>query len=80
MVVAGVSLASLPPSAATAATALIGPGDWKYVALCCISFAFPALSVNIKQKIFQDAKKQLGGRDLDVLVVNAYGSTAQVRA
>lgn len=36
------------------------------------------LTVIVKQQIFADAKRRLGGRDLDVLVVNAFGSTAQV--
>ncbi len=75
LVVSGVCLASLPPT--SAAAALIQPGDWKYVLLCVVSFAFPAFTVIIKQQIFQDYRRRMG-RDLEVLVVNAFGSTAQV--
>lgn len=52
---------------------------------CCVhvtssgSFASPALATIIKERIFRDAAKRLGGgQQLDVLVVNAYCSTAQV--
>lgn len=80
LVVAGVSLASLPPSGlgAAATPSLVGPDNLKHIALCIVSFAFPSLSVIIKERIFKEAKEKLGGRDLDVLVVNAFGSTAQV--
>jgi len=59
------------------------PGLWVqvYMALCIISFAFPALATITKEHIFKEAAKKLGGgQQLDVLVVNSYCSTAQVRA
>lgn len=77
LVAGGVCLASLPPAgAAGAAAALVGPGDLRYVLLCVASFAFPSLAVIVKERIFKDARRQLG-RDLEVLVVNAFGSAAQ---
>jgi hypothetical protein len=79
LVASGVALASAPPGGQLSA-ALLGPGDLKYAAICVASFAFPSLAVIIKQQIFADARKRLGGRELDVLVVNALGSAAQVGA
>ncbi|KAI8465758.1 MAG: hypothetical protein J3K34DRAFT_525075 [Monoraphidium minutum] len=78
LVAGGVALASLPPSALGAAggAPLVGPGDAKHVALCVASFAFPSLAVIVKERIFREARRTLG-RDLDVLVVNAFGSAAQ---
>jgi len=50
-----------------------------YLAVCGASFVFPALATIIKEHIFKTAAKKLGGgQQLDVLVVNAYCSTAQV--
>jgi hypothetical protein len=50
-----------------------------YLALCIVSFAFPALATITKEHIFKEAAKSLGGgQQLDVLVVNAFCSTAQV--
>ena len=36
--------------------------------------AFPALASILKEKIFGDAKEKLGGKDLDIFVVNSFGS------
>lgn len=73
-VAAGVALASLPADATSNALA----ADPLYIAIAMISFAFPALAGIIKESIFKDAVKRLGGQQLEVLVVNAYCSAAQV--
>jgi hypothetical protein len=71
-------LASLPPEAATAGSSLptISP---LYVGLSILSFAFPAAATVLKERIFRQAAQQMGGRQLDVLVVNSFCSAAQVR-
>jgi drug/metabolite transporter (DMT)-like permease len=80
-VLIGVGIASLPAAAgssgssAAAAVAAVQP---VYLLVCCASFVFYALATILKEQIFKDAAKRMGGRQLDVLVVNAYCSTAQV--
>ncbi|KAF6266272.1 Crt-like protein [Scenedesmus sp. NREL 46B-D3] len=75
-VLAGVAVASWPSgSSAAAAAAEVEPA---YLLLCIVSFAFPALATIIKERIFKDAARRLGGgQQLDVLVVNSYCSAAQ---
>jgi len=38
---------------------------------------FPALASIFKEKIFTEAKQKLGGKQLDLFVVNSFGSGAQ---
>ncbi len=40
---------------------------------------FPALDSIVKEKAFGDAKEKLGGKQLDIFVVNSYSSGFQVR-
>lgn len=68
----------MPPDAAIAAATGTAPVELKYVLCCLASFAFPALATIIKEGIFREAERHLGGRKLDVLVVNAFCSSAQV--
>ncbi len=79
MVALGVVLAAMPATAAAgsrAAPALHAEPRW--VVLCLLSFAFPSLASIIKEQLFKDAQQRLGGRPLDVFVVNSFGSLAQV--
>jgi hypothetical protein len=78
-VLIGVAVASLPAAAAAgSAAAAVAAVEPVYLAVCAASFVFPALATIIKEHIFKTAAAQLGGKQLDVLVVNAYCSTAQV--
>ena len=40
---------------------------------------FPALDSIVKEKAFGDAKEKLGGKQLDIFVVNSYSSGFQAR-
>ena len=51
--------------------------DPKYALIFIASMIFPALSSIIKEKIFTDAKEKLGGKQLDLFVVNSFGSLSQ---
>jgi hypothetical protein len=49
-----------------------------FVGLYVASMCFPALSTILKEKMFTEAKEKLGGdKQLDIFVVNSYGSAAQ---
>ena len=45
-----------------------------YIGIFISSMAFPALASILKQKIFEDGKEKLGGKELDIFVVNSFGS------
>lgn len=47
------------------------------MAFFLIGISFPCIAVIIKEKIFAETKEKLGGKDLDLFVVNSYGSLAQ---
>ena len=51
--------------------------DPLYIGIFVSSMLFPALASIIKEKIFADAKEELGGKPLDIFVVNSFGSGAQ---
>ena len=51
--------------------------DPLYIGIFVSSMLFPALASIIKEKIFADAKEKLGGKPLDIFVVNSFGSGAQ---
>ena len=51
--------------------------DPKYALIFVGSMIMPALSSIIKEKIFTDAREKLGGQQLDLFVVNSFGSLAQ---
>lgn len=75
-VLIGVGIASWPGNnGAAAAVAAVEP---VYLAVCAASFVFPALATIVKEHIFKSTAQQLGGKQLDVLIVNAYCSTSQV--
>jgi drug/metabolite transporter (DMT)-like permease len=79
-VLLGVGVASWPAagSSGSSAAAAVAAVEPVYLVVCAASFVFPALATIIKEHIFKSAAKRLGGKQLDVLIVNAYCSTAQV--
>lgn len=48
-----------------------------YTGIFVSSMLFPALASIFKEKIFTEAKEKLGGKQLDLFVVNSFGSGAQ---
>ena len=48
-----------------------------YTSIFVSSMLFPALASIFKEKIFTEAKQKLGGKQLDLFVVNSFGSGAQ---
>ncbi len=50
-----------------------------FIATYVASMFFPALDSIVKEKAFGDAKEKLGGKQLDIFVVNSYSSGFQVR-
>jgi hypothetical protein len=50
-----------------------------YALLYVFAMLLPAITSIVKEKIFADARQQLDGRQLDVSIVNTFGSVAQVR-
>ena len=48
-----------------------------YTGIFVSSMLFPALASIFKEKIFTEAKQKLGGKQLDLFVVNSFGSGAQ---
>jgi len=77
-VVAGVVLASSTGLSATLASSTSLSGSQTlYLALFVGSLIGPALSTILKEWVFRDAKEKLGGKDLDLFVVNSFGSGFQ---
>jgi len=75
VVMAGVILAGLPPKGLPGGTIeAVRPID---VTIFTLSMALISLAVILKEKIFKDAKARMGGKDLDVFVVNSTGSAFQ---
>jgi hypothetical protein len=78
MVVGGVGVASISPSASAMASHAAASIQPQHVIMCLISFAFPALATITKESIFRASATHLKGQQLDVLVVNSYCSAAQL--
>lgn len=51
--------------------------DLRYAALFVFASLFPAIDTIIKEKVFKDSKSLLDGKDLDLFVVNSFGSASQ---
>ena len=64
--------ASYPASSA-------GHASIPYMLLMNVVFILYSLSFVTKEKIFEDSRKRLGGVNLDIFVVNTFGSCAQVQ-
>ncbi|CAL5218945.1 g696 [Coccomyxa viridis] len=73
LVVAGVVTAAWPNQGASVFTE-ISP---VYATVFVASMLFPALSTIFKEQIFTKAKETLKGKQLDIFVVNSFGSLAQ---
>lgn len=80
-VLIGVGVASWPGSSGSSvgssAAAVVAAVEPVYLGVCLLSFVFPAAATICKEHIFKTAARRMGGQQLDVLVVNAYCSTAQ---
>ena len=63
-----------PSELATSAILAVNP---KHVIACICCFAFPALASTIKERLFRSAREKLGGKDLDIFVVNSFSSLFQ---
>ena len=50
-----------------------------FIATYVASMFFPALDSIVKEKAFGDAREKLGGKQLDIFVVNSYSSGFQAR-
>lgn len=74
IVIAGVLTAAWPSEGNSSVFSEIAP---VYAAVYVASMLFPALATIFKEKIFNDAKQKLGGKQLDIFVVNSFGSAAQ---
>ncbi|KAK9915593.1 hypothetical protein WJX75_001294 [Coccomyxa subellipsoidea] len=74
VVIAGVLTAAWPSEGSSSVFSEISP---VYAAVYVASMLFPALATIFKEKIFNDAKQKLGGKQLDIFVVNSFGSAAQ---
>lgn len=72
LVCAGVCLAAWPAGGGSP-LAGINP---LYAGVFCFSMLFPALDTIFKERVFREARQQLG-TDLDLFVVNSVGSLAQ---
>ncbi|KAK9809203.1 hypothetical protein WJX72_011262 [[Myrmecia] bisecta] len=74
LVIAGVCAAAWPSQAGASVFQQVRP---VFIVVFVISLIFPALATIIKEKIFAAAEHRLGGKKLDIFVVNTCGSTAQ---
>lgn len=75
-VVGGVGLAAMPGAM------MEGPSIWanvdpKYALLYVFSCLFPAIDTLLKDRLFKKGKTWQGGRDVDLFVVNTFGSASQ---
>eukprot|EP00798_Chlamydomonas_sp_ICE-L_P024226 gene24226-9825_t len=82
-VMSGVVFAGAPPQlldiltgSSSTQIAVASQVDPFYVAVCVVCFAFPAMATIIKERLFKNAKDQLGV-PLDIFVVNSFGSLFQ---
>lgn len=49
-----------------------------YAIVFTLSFLFMNLSIILKEKVFKEAPKKLNGKQLDLFIVNSFGSLFQV--
>lgn len=76
-VVGGVALAAWPGNVALAAPSIWTSVNPKYVFLYVFSCLFPAIDTLMKDRLFRKGKAWQDGRDVDLFVVNTFGSAAQ---
>ena len=75
-VVGGVGLAA-SPGGSTALPSIWANVDPKYALLYVVSCLFPAIDTLLKDRLFERGKKWQGGREVDLFVVNTFGSASQ---
>lgn len=73
-VMLGVSIAGIP--AHGGAALLDGVNPW-YAAMFVFSMFFPAVDTILKEKVFKEGKKMCQGQDMNLFVVNSFGSLSQ---
>ncbi|KAL6767274.1 hypothetical protein ACKKBG_A39320 [Auxenochlorella protothecoides x Auxenochlorella symbiontica] len=73
LVVLGVSAAAWPSNGSSP----LANVNLMFAAIYCASMIFPALDSILKERLFREAKETLKGKDLDLFVVNSFGSLAQ---
>eukprot|EP00803_Ostreobium_quekettii_P010526 evm.model.scf_244.6 EVM.evm.TU.scf_244.6 scf_244:44560-50376(-) len=71
----GASMAALASMGSSAGSSM--SADPFYVALYTLAFSLPSLAIIFKEQIFADARKNLKGKELDLFVVNSFGSLMQ---
>lgn len=76
-VVGGVVLAAWPGGMPGSAPSLWSNVDPKFVILYVFSCLFPALDTILKDRLFKKGKEMQEGRDVDLFVVNTFGSASQ---
>jgi uncharacterized membrane protein len=72
----GVVAAAWPSSGKLSASILSGV-DLEYVWLFILSMLFPAFDTVLKEQLFVTSRRELGGKDVDLFVVNSFGSLSQ---
>jgi drug/metabolite transporter (DMT)-like permease len=72
----GVVAAAWPSSGKLSASILSGV-DPKYVWLFILSMLFPAFDTVLKEQLFASSRRDLGGENVDLFVVNSFGSLSQ---
>jgi drug/metabolite transporter (DMT)-like permease len=76
-VVCGVGLAAWPGSGHAASQSLWSNVDPKFALLYVFSCLFPALDTMLKDRLFKKGKAIQGGKDVDLFIVNTFGSASQ---
>jgi drug/metabolite transporter (DMT)-like permease len=80
LVVSGVALAAWPSTATAAAPSILANINPMYAIIFVVSMLFPALDTILKESVFRKWREQLSdgsGRDLDLFILNSFGSLAQ---
>jgi drug/metabolite transporter (DMT)-like permease len=76
-VVGGVALAAWPGGIQASVPSLWSNVDPKFAILYVFSCLFPALDTLLKDRLFRKGKEMQEGRDVDLFVVNTFGSASQ---
>lgn len=76
-VVGGVALAAWPGGLMSSGPSLWSDVDPKFAFLYVFSCLFPALDTLLKDRLFRKGKEMQEGRDVDLFIVNTFGSLSQ---
>jgi drug/metabolite transporter (DMT)-like permease len=79
LVVSGVALAAWPSTATAAAPSILANINPMYAIIFVVSMLFPALDTILKESVFRRWREQWsdGKKDLDLFILNSFGSLAQ---